>query len=369
MGNFRLEETHLQNLSSIAWRAIVAGFIVLCCFTLFLVLMNTAQIKHISVIQNGEERILETKQITLQDFFEEQGITVGEHDQVSMKLDTEIKNGDSVIIFNAIPIKLTADGRSRTLYTTAKTVFGVLHDFHVSLGFEDQITPDLSAEIQQGEAIRIVRVETRVEEIEEIIPYEVIHRDDNKLVKGKMRIDQMGRDGLIRTKIQKRMEDGVVVSEEVIEEIMESEVSNELVAIGSMNPVIILSANSPDVQKVNKEGVTFGVKQVLNNVTLTAYDAGLNSTGKEEGHPQYGITFTGTTVEQGRTVAVDPKVIPLGWWIYIEGVGLRRAEDIGSAIKGKKVDVYMDSEDQANIFGRKRGNTVYIIGPQKPEIK
>jgi 3D (Asp-Asp-Asp) domain-containing protein len=108
------------------------------------------------------------------------------------------------------------------------------------------------------------------------------------------------------------------------------------------------------------------VKHVMDNVTLTAYSAGVASTGKSKGHPEYGITRSGTRVQEGRTIAVDPRVIPLGWWVYIEGIGLRRAEDTGSAIKGKKIDVYYDSENYADRFGLKRGFTVYVIGPVKP---
>jgi len=61
----------------------------------------------------------------------------------------------------------------------------------------------------------------------------------------------------------------------------------------------------------------------------TAYTAGPESTGKYPGHPAYGITKSGQPVVEGRTIAVDPTVIPLGTWVYIEHIGLRRAEDTG----------------------------------------
>jgi 3D (Asp-Asp-Asp) domain-containing protein len=106
----------------------------------------------------------------------------------------------------------------------------------------------------------------------------------------------------------------------------------------------------------------------LNNVTLTAYTAHAASTGKTSEHPQYGITYSGTRATEGRTIAVDPKVIPIGWWVYIEGIGLRRAEDTGSAIKGNKIDIYFESEEYAKKFGLKRGYKVYIIGKDKPQM-
>lgn len=60
-----------------------------------------------------------------------------------------------------------------------------------------------------------------------------------------------------------------------------------------------------------------------------------------------GITYTGTMATEGRTIAVDPNVIPLGTRVYIDGYGERIAEDTGGAIKGNKIDIYVD--DVSNI--------------------
>ena len=59
-----------------------------------------------------------------------------------------------------------------------------------------------------------------------------------------------------------------------------------------------------------------------------------------------GITATGTKATEGRTIAVDPEVIPYGTIVIIDG-HTYVAEDCGGAIKGNKIDIYMDSHRAA----------------------
>ncbi|MCC2683653.1 MAG: hypothetical protein K0R75_552 [Paenibacillaceae bacterium] len=97
------------------------------------------------------------------------------------------------------------------------------------------------------------------------------------------------------------------------------------------------------------------------STTLTAYTAGYESTGKTASHPGYGITYSGSRAEEGRTIAVDPKVIPLGTTVMIEGVGIRKAEDIGSAVRGSRIDVFMNDLQEARKFGVKKDVKVYVL--------
>ena len=61
------------------------------------------------------------------------------------------------------------------------------------------------------------------------------------------------------------------------------------------------------------------------------------------------------------TIAVDPRVIPLGSLVYVEGYGYARASDTGGAIKGNIIDVYLNSSSACNQWGRKYGVDVYIV--------
>ncbi|MBF0458543.1 MAG: 3D domain-containing protein [Nitrospirae bacterium] len=88
---------------------------------------------------------------------------------------------------------------------------------------------------------------------------------------------------------------------------------------------------------------------------ITAYEPSDKSCGK---WAKFGITKSGTSPNRLRTVAVDPDVIPIGSLVYIDGIGWRVAEDTGSRIKGKIIDVFVESVKEARAFGRQK-KTVY----------
>lgn len=64
------------------------------------------------------------------------------------------------------------------------------------------------------------------------------------------------------------------------------------------------------------------------------------------------LTASGTRARVG-AVAVDPRVIPLGTRLYIEGYGYATAEDTGGAIKGNIIDLYMNSTSEVYNWGRR----------------
>ena len=64
------------------------------------------------------------------------------------------------------------------------------------------------------------------------------------------------------------------------------------------------------------------------------------------------MTYIGTKCREGYTIAVDPKVIPLGTRVYIPQFNkVFVAEDTGSAIKGRKIDIFMNSYNAAIKWG------------------
>jgi 3D (Asp-Asp-Asp) domain-containing protein len=93
-------------------------------------------------------------------------------------------------------------------------------------------------------------------------------------------------------------------------------------------------------------------------------------TAHDEGMDGKGITFTGATVREYHTVAVDPAVIPLGSAVFIRDFldapnkGWFFAEDTGSAVKGARIDIFIPDRERALDFGVKAFE-VYVVPPTR----
>ena len=75
--------------------------------------------------------------------------------------------------------------------------------------------------------------------------------------------------------------------------------------------------------------------------------------GAMKGRPkQVGLTARGTMAKKG-TVAADPKVFPFGTRLAIPGYGTGVVEDVGGAIKGRHVDVWFPTHEEAARWGRR----------------
>lgn len=88
--------------------------------------------------------------------------------------------------------------------------------------------------------------------------------------------------------------------------------------------------------------------------TVTAYSPDYESTGKTPDHHLYKRTATGSTAEEGRTVAADFDFLPPGSLIEIEGIGLRVVEDTGGGLSNTHIDLYFESHEKAVEFGRQQ---------------
>jgi len=138
-----------------------------------------------------------------------------------------------------------------------------------------------------------------------------------------------------------------------------------VLAIGLLFPTSSMEALTQE--KPAREVTAPEPKDILEtlSVVATGYTAGIESTGKRPGHPQYGITYSGVKVRRDKhkisTIAADPKVLPLGTVLFIPGYGYGIVADTGSAIKGNKIDLYYKTTKQVYKEWGKKTLKVHIV--------
>lgn len=99
-----------------------------------------------------------------------------------------------------------------------------------------------------------------------------------------------------------------------------------------------------------KSGINFSRHKKVLTVEATAY------TASDPGCS--GFCANGMRFRKGM-IAVDPRVIPMNSWVYVENYGIALAADTGGAIKGHIIDLAYHSRDAALQWGR-RNTRVYI---------
>ncbi|OIB01731.1 hypothetical protein AK95_02210 [Paenibacillus sp. LC231] len=394
MGIFQPEETHESQSSSMSYalrwkhdnlrQLMLLGAMGAVTVSLLISLVVHDQAgKEVQLVVDGRVTTVETRGSLLQELLDEQAITLSPQDQISMPLNGAIEDGDRIIIDRAIPVKVTVGSTTKTIFTSQDTVDHVLKEAGITIQGEDIVQPAQNTKLTSNMNIDVVRVtKQKVKETEDR-NFRVIKTADPSLERGDNRVIQRGEPGLMVNHYEKVYHNGKLVSKTKVSQEIERRTKDKIIAVGTkkVEKPVIVQAAATDVKAkpaklsgtkkvttakavennvVSRAGVDFKYSKVLNNVSMTAYSAEQQGIGTR--------TASGTRVTEGRTIAVDPNIIPIGWWVYIEGIGFRRAEDTGGAIKGNKIDVYYDSLKSAINFGRKSGRTVYVIGPVKPEL-
>lgn len=288
--------------------------------------------KRVILMVDGAQAEVSTYSRTVSDLLMEQRVEIGPGDSVAPERDTILADGMTIKVVHAFPVRLLVDGQERIVRTLPDSVGGLLRREQVELSPLDRVKPDLGVQVEPGIEIRVIRVSRERLRVEEEIPAPVRREEDPALERGLQVVRQAGKPGLRRKIIEVTYEDGKEVSRQVIADEVVRPAREKVVAVGTMR----LAARG---------GESFRFRRAL-WVTATAYSGD-------------GITATGVVPQRG-TVAVDPAVIPLGQRVYVEGYGYGIAADVGSAIKGQRIDVYFPDREQAVRWGVRRVK-VYVL--------
>jgi 3D (Asp-Asp-Asp) domain-containing protein len=120
-----------------------------------------------------------------------------------------------------------------------------------------------------------------------------------------------------------------------------------------------LSRSHDQMLAATEQAPSVGTKSWGRRFTVTKYLPRSPDYGKDND----GLTATMTKADpEARLIAVDPKLIPYGSWVWIESLGWFRAEDCGGAIKGFRIDVLTATMDDAMQFGKQDLFAIVVPG-------
>ncbi|MYL65958.1 DUF348 domain-containing protein [Bacillus hwajinpoensis] len=314
---------------------------------------------------NGKDQQVWSTQKTVKGFLEDQNIKLKEHDDMSVSLDDELKEGMTIAVDEAFKVAVNDGGKQNDIWTTSTTVAGFLEQQNIQLGEFDRVEPGKDENVKANSKINVIRVEKVTDVVEEPIDYATIKKNDSSMQKGTEKVVEDGQEGKQEKHYEVVLENGKEVSRELKKTDVVKKSSDKIVAVGtqvimqtavktssepSTTPTKSTKSSSKpaaDVKKPEPKAKSEPAGKVL-NVSTTAYTA--NCTGCS------GITSTGFNLKSNpnaKVIAVDPSVIPLGSKVFVEGYGTAIAADTGGAIKGNKIDVFFSSKSQAYAWGNK----------------
>lgn len=172
------------------------------------------------------------------------------------------------------------------------------------------------------------------------IPFITQEVKDDNLEKGKREVRQAGKAGLLTQNFEVTFWGNEESGRQLVKETRVEPV-NQIEAVGTKVVIRDLTVGT-DI---------FHYSDIF-RMFATSYDGNCRGCS--------GKTFSGTSVHQG-VCAVDPAIISLGSWLYIDGYGTCKAEDIGGAVKGLKID--LGFEDTSLGGWSAHFATVYLLVP------
>lgn len=268
-----------------------------------------------------------TTAATIGQFLDEAGFDFTKYDKVSASKIEFINKNRKIDVEKAFQVKLTdGDQKAKKIWTTAMTVEQFLEENEIEMSKHDKVKPELDEELDSESKVKITRIEKETEESEEEISFKTEEKTDSSLEKGKSYIDQEGKKGKVLKTYEVTYKNGEESDREVIEEKVLKESKKQIIIVGTKP--------KPKPNKYEK-GKTY---------VMEATGYGPDCKGCS------GTSAAGLNLKAQPTpkvIAVDPRVIPLGSKVWVEGYGEAVAGDTGGAIKGNRIDVLLPSESYA----------------------
>lgn len=335
-------------------KLLITGVIAILMVAVTVFTLVAASEWEVTVNDNGNIFTFKTAKTTVGEAVSEAGITLDIADIISPAPSTPISEATQILIRRAFDIQVEDMNGVVARRTAHATVGPALEDAGIFVDADDEVIPPVDSELTAGTTIKVTYVDIEEVTEQEDVGYEIIEKTTDEYGRGTKKTIKEGENGLANVTYRIISKNGVeTAKEEVSREVLREPVA-KVVAVGTK------AIPSPSAQLASRSGSAPLTTSKVIICRATAYDGSYETLGYY--NPK---TCLGRTPTVG-TVAVDPRVIPLGTRMYIETVdgsyvyGECFAGDTGGSIKGNRVDLFMASRAQALAFGSRQVK-VYIL--------
>ena len=184
-------------------------------------------------LDNSNKIELKTKKGTVREVLIANDIPFGVDDRVEPGLDTKVNGGETISIYKAHEITIVDGDTTTVRKTTYKKVEDILKELNITLGEKDEVTPGLNSEVATVDTIKIARTGKTTETKKEVIKFETKEeKDDSKFVDEKVTKVE-GKNGEKEVTYNVVREKGKEVSREVASEKVITEATAKVVVVGT----------------------------------------------------------------------------------------------------------------------------------------
>lgn len=170
---------------------------------------------------------------TVQDAVDKAGFEIKEDEELDHDAKEHLTDGMIIKIQREVTVTLKADGESKDIKTKAATVKEFLDEQGVTLGEDDEVSEKSDALLENDMKITVKRVEYKEETRTESIDYETVEKSDDSMYKGESKTVQEGAKGEKEVTYKVKYVDGEKDSEEKTSEKVTKEPTDKIVSYGT----------------------------------------------------------------------------------------------------------------------------------------
>lgn len=265
-------------------------------------------------------------------------------------------------------ITLVVDGKKKEISTFTGNVEELLIEQEVKYDTNDIINLPLDTKLTDGMNVEVTDVMVKIEKESKVVDFETEIVKDSEMKKGTTSVSVEGKNGENELVYEVTYHNGKQVGKKFIEENVITNPVNKVVKEGTKEEIKVeevKEVKKEEEPKIIEEPVKEETTKEVEQVKETSESSEVSNLGthmvvESTSYCQGSVTATGTQARWG-VIAVDPNVIPFGTKVYIPQFDkVFIAEDTGGAIKGNKIDIFMENSDDAINWGR-RNIDIYIL--------